>query len=277
MAILSKDEAQGILKKVLGFTTADECEATLTGTNGGNIRTARNTVSTAGAVDNISLAVEARFGKRSGIATCNQFDEGTLRRCVQRAEEIARLAPESPEYVPMLGAQQYLTAPSFAASTAGITPDYRAAQAGASMKLCDQKKLTSASFLEDEAGFVAKRNSKGLEAYQQVTNLDFSITVRTPDGQGSGLRGQQLHRHRQVRRGPPDADCRRQGCRFGRRQGHRARQVHRDSGAGRAGVEHRRFAAGRPDRGFRCAQRRRRPLLPQQKRRRQQKGRKALR
>ncbi|OUJ73356.1 TldD/PmbA family protein [Hymenobacter crusticola] len=187
MAILSKDEAQTILKKVLGFTTADECEATLNGQIGGNVRSARNTISTAGAVDNVSLAVEARFGKRSGVATCNQFDDATLRRCVQRAEEIAKLAPESPEYVPLLGPQQYLAAPaSFAQNTANITPDYRAQQTAASMKLCDTKKLSSAGFLEDSAGFIAKRNNKGLEAYQQVTNLSYSVTVRTPEGTGSG-------------------------------------------------------------------------------------------
>ncbi|WP_324673286.1 TldD/PmbA family protein [Hymenobacter sp. GOD-10R] len=187
MAILSKDEAQTILKKVLGFTTADECEATLNGEIGGNVRSARNTISTAGAIDNVSLAVEARFGKRSGVATCNQFDDATLRRCVQRAEEIAKLAPESPEYVPLLGPQQYLAAPaSFAQSTANITPDYRAQQTAASMKLCDAKKLSSAGFLEDSAGFIAKRNNKGLEAYQQATTLSYSVTVRTPDGTGSG-------------------------------------------------------------------------------------------
>jgi predicted Zn-dependent protease len=96
MPILSKDDAQSILKKVLSFSTADECEASLNGRIGGNVRSARNTISTAGAVDNVSLAVEARFGKRSGVATCNEFDDATLRRCVQRAEEIATLAPESP-------------------------------------------------------------------------------------------------------------------------------------------------------------------------------------
>ena len=37
MAMLSKDEAQTILKKVLAFSTADECEATLTGNTGGKI------------------------------------------------------------------------------------------------------------------------------------------------------------------------------------------------------------------------------------------------
>ncbi|UYZ62009.1 TldD/PmbA family protein [Hymenobacter weizhouensis] len=187
MAILTQDEAQTILKKVLSFSTADECEATLTGETGGNVRSARNAISTSGAVDNVSLVVESRFGKRSGIATCNEFDDATLRRCVQRAEEIARLAPESPEYMPLLGPQQYVASPkAFAQSTAAITPDYRAQQIGASMKVCDERKLSSAAFLNDSAGFVAKRNSKGLEAYQQLTNLEFSITVRTPDGTGSG-------------------------------------------------------------------------------------------
>ena len=74
MAILSKDEAQTILKKVLSFSTADECEATLSGNIGGNVRSARNSISTAGASDNTSLAVESRFGRRAGTATCNEFD-----------------------------------------------------------------------------------------------------------------------------------------------------------------------------------------------------------
>ena len=187
MPILSKDDAQSILKKVLSFSTADECEASLNGRIGGNVRSARNTISTAGAVDNVSLAVEARFGKRSGVATCNEFDDATLRRCVRRAEEIATLAPESPEYVPLLGPQQYLDgSKAYAAATAAIDPEYRARQVGASTALCDQKKVSSAGFLEDMAGFIARRNSKGLEAYQQYTNVEFSVTVRTPDGTGSG-------------------------------------------------------------------------------------------
>ena len=187
MAIISKDEAQNILKKVLAFSTADECEVSLNGSSGGNVRSARNSISTAGGSDNVSLAVESRFGKRSGVATCNEFDDATLRRCVQRAEEIARLAPESPEYMPLLGPQQYLDGSrAFSASTAAIDPDYRARQIGASMALCEARKLSSAGFLDDSAGFVAQRNSKGREVYQQFAGVNFSVTVRTPDGTGSG-------------------------------------------------------------------------------------------
>ncbi len=184
MAILSKDEAQALLKKVLSYSTADECEASLRGRTAGNIRYARNSVSTAGAQNSVSLAVESRFGKRSGIATCNEFDEATLRRCVQRAEEIAHLAPESPEYVAFIGPQTYLSPPSTA--TTLLTATTRAQAAADSMTLCAAKNLTAAGFLDGGTSFVAKRNSKGLEAYQQSTNTDFSVTVRTADGRGSG-------------------------------------------------------------------------------------------
>ncbi len=184
MPILSQTDAQALLKQVLGYSTADECEATLNGRTSGNIRYARNSVSTAGAADTASLAVEARFGKRSGIATCNEFDEATLRRCVQRAEEIARLAPESPEYVPLLGPQTYLKPPSAAATT--LSPANRAQAAADSMSLCAAKNLTAAGFLDGGSTFVAMRNNKGLEAYQQSTKTDFSVTVRTADGRGSG-------------------------------------------------------------------------------------------
>ena len=184
MPIFSKEEAQSLLKKVLGYSTADECEASLSGGTSGNIRYARNSVSTAGAADTASLAVEARFGKRSGIATCNEFDEAALRRCVQRAEETARLAPESPEYVPLLGPQTYLNPPSAGATT--LTPANRAQAAADSINLCAAKNLTAAGFLDGGSSFQALRNNKGLEAYQQSTKTDFSVTVRTTDGRGSG-------------------------------------------------------------------------------------------
>ena len=184
MAILSKDEAQTLLKKVLTYSTADECAVSLNGRTTGNIRYARNSVSTAGSQDTVSLAVESRFGKRSGTATCNEFDEATLRRCVQRAEEIARLAPESPEYVPLLGPQTYVSPPSTA--TTQLTAASRAQAVSDSLTLCAAKNLNAAGFLDGGTRFQALRNSKGLEAYQQSTNTDFSVTVRTADGRGSG-------------------------------------------------------------------------------------------
>ena len=104
MAIFSSEEAKKILEKVIGFSKADDCEVNLNGTNGGNIRYARNSVSTAGENSDVTLVVQSNFGKKSGVATINEFDDASLEKVVRRAEELAQLAPENPEFVGPLAA-----------------------------------------------------------------------------------------------------------------------------------------------------------------------------
>ncbi|MPR34063.1 TldD/PmbA family protein [Salmonirosea aquatica] len=186
MATLTRAEAKKIIDKVLSYSKADEMSVGLSGNRTGNIRYARNSVSTSGETNNLSLAGTAVFGKKSGTATINEFDDASLEKTVRRAEEIAQLAPENPEYVPMLGPQTYLEPKSFAQSTANITPDYRAQAAFDSLDPCRKKNLVAAGYLEDSAGFSAIGNSKGLFGYNPSTSVDFSITVRTADGLGSG-------------------------------------------------------------------------------------------
>lgn len=186
MAILTKEEAKKIIDKVLAFSKADEMSVAVNGGRTGNIRYARNSVSTSGESTDLSLAVTAVFGKRSGTSTINEFDDASLEKTVRRAEEIAKLAPENPEYVPMLGPQTYTDTSTYSESTAKINPDFRAKAAFDSIEPCSKKKLTAAGYLEDTTGFSAIGNSKGLFAYNKATSVDFSITVRTDDGLGSG-------------------------------------------------------------------------------------------
>ncbi len=103
MAILNKEEAQALLKKVLGFSKADECEVCFNGSEGGNIRYARNAVSTAGDISQLSLSVTSYFGKKSGTQLSMSLMMHRLEKVVRRAEELAQLAPENPEYMPLLG------------------------------------------------------------------------------------------------------------------------------------------------------------------------------
>src|ERR1044071_7066051 len=123
MAIFSKEEAKKILEKVIGFSKADGCEANLNGQNGGNIRYARNTVSTSGEDSNVTLAVQSYFGKKSGTATINEFDDASLEKVVKRAEELAQLSPENPEFMEPMTQQQYGDSKTFSESTSKITPE----------------------------------------------------------------------------------------------------------------------------------------------------------
>lgn len=186
MTILSREEAKTILDKVLGFSKAEGCEANLSGTTTGNLRYARNTVSTAGSVTDLQLAVQSNFGKRSATATINELDDTALEKVVRRSEVLAKLAPENLEFVEILGPQKYLESNGYFESTAKIDPAYRAKVAAASIGPCREKKLVAAGYLEDTTGFDAMANNKGLFAYYPSTDLNFSVTVRTEDGTGSG-------------------------------------------------------------------------------------------
>ncbi len=100
MTILSEKNAKELLTKVLKYSKADEIECNLDGSIGGNIRYARNTVSTAGEESDLVLAVQSTFGKKTGTATINEFDDASLEKVVRRSEELAKLAPENEEHMP---------------------------------------------------------------------------------------------------------------------------------------------------------------------------------
>ena len=186
MTMYTEQQAKAILDKVIALSKADECTATLSGGVSGNIRFALNNVSTSGIVSNAELGVQVAFGKRVGVATINEFDDESLARVVRRAEELARLAPENDEFMPAIGKQTYVPSPTFDESIAAITPEYRAKVAAASIEPCKGDGLIAAGFLSDNAGFFASANSNGNFAYQRSTGLDYTCTVRTEDGTGSG-------------------------------------------------------------------------------------------
>lgn len=187
MPILNKQEAQALLKKVLSYSKADECEVNLSGSDGGNIRYARNSVSTSGGVSQSSLVVSSAFGKKSGVATINEFDDASLQKVVKRAEELAQLAPENPEYMPLLGQQKYgPDTKTFIQATANVTPKQRTDAVAPSLKVARDGKLNAAGFLENSTGYAAMMNSKGLFAYNTFTNVAFNVTMRTEDAKGSG-------------------------------------------------------------------------------------------
>src|SRR6267154_364288 len=160
MTLLTKDEAFALLKKVLSYSKAEECEVNLNGTNSSNIRYARNSVSTSGSISQFQLVVQSAYGKKSGVATINEFDDASLEKVVRRSEELAQLAPENPEYVSILGPQTYAESINFIPATAAITPKFRADAVAQSLQITKENKAIGAGFWEDSNGFSAMMNSK---------------------------------------------------------------------------------------------------------------------
>jgi len=186
MKNLSQDEAKRICDKVLSLSKGDQCEVNITGSRKGNIRYARNAVSTAGLIEDTQMTVSVAFGKKQGIASINEFDDKSLEKAVRRAEDLARLAPENPEFMPTPTKQEYKASQTFFQKTADIDPEFRAQVAAYSIENSKKNKLVAAGFFTDSAQFTTIANSNGVFGYQQDTGLDFTVTVRTEDGRGSG-------------------------------------------------------------------------------------------
>ena len=188
MAILSEDDCRAILKKALSYSKADECEVNLSGSEGGNIRYARNSVSTSGFISQTSMAISSAFGKKLGVVTTNEYDDASIAKAVKLSEELAQLAPENPEYVPFLGPQTY-SPPNpklFDKKTAEMTPKQRTDMVEHSLTTAKENKLTAAGFLQNQGGFSSMMNTHGLFAYNLSSDINFSITMRTQDSLGSG-------------------------------------------------------------------------------------------
>ena len=158
MKQLNQEEAKRICERVVKFSKADECSVSINGAREGNVRFARNSISTAGLNENMTLTVRVAFGKKAGIAQLNEFDDKSLEKAVRRAEELARLAPENPEFVPAVGKQDYLTTKTFMGATAGIDPAYRAEVAAAAIGQARAKKLVTAGLFTDSTRFACIPN-----------------------------------------------------------------------------------------------------------------------
>jgi predicted Zn-dependent protease len=194
----SRDEMRRITGRVLGMSRAEQARVNIASGLQGNTRFAVNQVSTAGDVGNAQIVVTSAFGRRVASATTNGFDDDALRRVVDTSERLAQLVPEDPEYLGELAEQRYPVIGTFFDSTAALDAETRAAAVEEVTRRARARNLVATGFLPYSVGSQAVATSRGLFAYSVVTQANFTTTVRTPDGTGSGWAGTGTHDWAQV-------------------------------------------------------------------------------
>ncbi len=191
---VSRDEARGVLDRVREAATADEFEAWLGGGAHALTRFAENTIHQNVAHRSLWLTVRAAFGKRTARLDTNRLDPDGIRACVERAERLARVAPEDPELLPVVaGPQTYEAVEAFDAATAASTPEARAAAVKEVVDACAAAGAKAAGAFEvadgriggyGEVGTVAFLNSAGVFAWHAATSASFTLTVAAGDASG---------------------------------------------------------------------------------------------
>ena len=185
--ILTQDESMAIVEKAVKLSKADGIEVQINASYAGNVRFAANQVSTSGATTNAGLAVQSSFGPKHAVVTTNDLSDEAIRRAVEQSERIARLAPDDPEAMPSLPKQSYTPVNAYFDSTANLTPDDRARAALVALKMTrGAGDLAAAGFLITGATSSALGNKAGMFAYRRATSANYTLTVRSNDGTGSG-------------------------------------------------------------------------------------------
>ncbi len=189
-AVMTREQAQAIIEKVKKLSKAEEVIVNVGGGYQADVRFAANQMSTAGGVSNSNMSVTSVFGKKHATAVSNDLSDESLKRVVEQSEVLTKLSPDDPEWLPGLGPQTYLPVDRYFATTANLSPEDRARAALTALEPARKAgDLQAAGFIVVNAGSNALGNSKGLFAYSQATNANYTLTVRTADGTGSGWAG----------------------------------------------------------------------------------------
>jgi predicted Zn-dependent protease len=188
--IISREQSQKLIEQVVKMSTADAISVNVSSGVTNNIRFAANQVSTAGSVADATVAITSAFGAKRATVQTNNLSEEALRATVRQSEALAKLSPDDPEAMPDLGPQPIKTVDADFASTEALDAS---ALANAALTALEPARkagdLTAAGYLVVSTQTNALGNSSKLFAYHKSTNANYTLTVRTTDGTGSGWAG----------------------------------------------------------------------------------------
>ena len=188
--IISREASQALIEKIVRMSSADAISVNVTSTLTNNIRFAANQVSTAASVADANVAVTSAYGPKKATVTTNDLSDAALLKTVKESERLAKLSPDDPEAMPDLGPQNIKIVAATFDSTEKIDAEELAKAALTALEPARKAgDLTAAGYLVVNTNTNALGNKEKLFAYHKSTNSNYTLTVRTTDGTGSGWAG----------------------------------------------------------------------------------------
>jgi predicted Zn-dependent protease len=182
-ALPSQDEALSAIAFAIQHSQADAITASIKATEAALTRFSENQATQNIGKNGVELQITSYFGKRRATATSSTLDRQEIGQTLRRCEDLARIAPEDPEWVPLLPPQSYDTRlPAFDAETASLPPQQRGELVRQTCSLCQKAGVEGSGTLSSRATVRAVGNSLGLQAFDRTTETDFSLTARVDSG-----------------------------------------------------------------------------------------------
>lgn len=185
--MLTRDEAHALIEKAVKLADAEQVEAIVRSSNTNSTRFSGNVITQNVGLTNQSLRLRVINGKRQGVASVNQFDDESLKRCAQSALAVARVAGEDDKMLPLIDKQpEYTPVNAWFESTAKFTPAQRAEFVGKVLGDYDKRGLEGAGIFDTDEGAVAYGTNTGVFAYQPSSKAEFSVSAFLENGSVEG-------------------------------------------------------------------------------------------
>ena len=182
-SLISKDRAISLLEEVIKQSEAEDVFVSLSTGEESLSRFSENQISQNISSTQFKLTITSYFGRKSASSSTTDLDSDAIASAIKRSEELARFAPEDPEWVPMLEPQVYEErTPAFDEATATLSPLTRGEIIQRVCAMSAKAGVDGSGTLSTETNLYAIANSRGLRACNQTTEADFSFTARIGDG-----------------------------------------------------------------------------------------------
>lgn len=185
--LISQDEALTLIESVIKQSQAEGVFVSFKASSSALSRFCENQISQNVNRDRTELQITSYYGQRSASSSTSQLTPEAISQTLHRSEELARFAPEDPEWVPLLEPQTYPNRfPFFDEHTANLAPLQRGAMVQKVCQLSRQGGVEGSGSLSTNVSLQAIGNSLGLRAGDRTTEADFSFTARIGNGSSWG-------------------------------------------------------------------------------------------
>ncbi len=182
-SLLSEDRALETLDWLLQQAGSSDTFASLSATEGSLSRFANNQIVQNLGRSQLQMTVVCARDRRSGSAATTDLDRESLLAALASARELASVAPEDPEWMPLLAPQTYENRqPAFDLATAEASPLARSERVRDICQTCQSQGLEGSGTLSSSARLRAVGNTLGLRACNRTTEAEFSFTARIGTG-----------------------------------------------------------------------------------------------
>ena len=188
--MFTRDEAQKLAQKVMGYSTFPECQVTVSASEQAYTRFANNGITTASFATRQTVSVTVTRDSRTGQYAANDLDDASLKDAVKKAEELAAIAPPNSERLAPLGPQVYPKTFDFDERTAKARAPEMIPHIKTIIDIAMKKQLVAAGLIERQHSTVAVANKAGLFGFHESADSQLTTTVRMADGSSSGWAGQ---------------------------------------------------------------------------------------